>query len=58
MGVFPFIDIDRAYILELIIDIRNNDKKHPRRAGADLNYLVVDYYSRVADIDPQKLAGS
>ena len=50
-GVFPFIDIDRAYMLALIIDIRYNDKNSPRRAEAYLNFLVVENDSRVPDID-------
>lgn len=57
-GDFPYIDIDRTYILLLIIDIRYNDKNHPRSAGADLNFLVVDYYCRIADVDAKKLTCS
>ena len=58
MGVFPFIDIDRAYMFALIIDIRYNNKNCPRRAGAVLIFLRVENDSRVTDIDAQKLAGS
>lgn len=57
-GVFSFTDIDRTYILELIIDIKYNDKNSPRRAGAVLIFLGVENDSRVTDIDTQKLAGS
>lgn len=56
-GVFPFTDIDRTYILELIIDIKYNDKNSPRRAGAVLIFLGVENDSRVPDINAQKLAG-
>ena len=57
-GVFSFTDIDITYILELIIDIRYNDKNSPRRAGADLIFLGVENDSRVTDIDTQEFAGS
>ena len=45
-------------MLALVIDIRYNEKECHRWAVADLNFLVVDYYSRIADVDAKKLAGS
>ena len=56
--VFPCTDIDRTYILELIIDIRYNDKDCTRRAGAVLIFLGIDNDSRATDIDTQEFAGS
>lgn len=57
-GVFSFTDIDRTYILVLIIDIRYNDKDCHRRAVAVFIFLRVENNSRVPDIDAQKVAGS
>ena len=58
VGVFPFIDIDRTYILLLIIDIRYSYKDCHRRAVAVFIFLRIEDNSRVPDINAENLAGS